>query len=142
MVLTDADAARACCRFADDERLLVELACGASIAVCYDGRLRNILPHLTPESKVVIVVCGGSNISLGTLVDYRQKFGGGDEVVAKDTKCSVPSALTIAANSEGHVKGAEVVDMEEMMRTCEGAAAEHLPDMATMMQVAREFDDG
>lgn len=32
--------------------------------------------------------------------------------------------------------------MEEMMRTCEGAAGEHLSDMATMMRVARELDGG
>lgn len=94
VVLTDADVARACCRFADDERLLVEMACGASVAVCYDGCLRNILPHLTPESKVVVVVCGGSNISLETLADYRQRFGSEDKVVLKDAKCAVPSALT------------------------------------------------
>ncbi len=66
-----------CWRLADEERLLVEPACGVSAALCWGGRLQKRLPNLSPESKVVIVVCGGSNISLEMLVDYREKYGGG-----------------------------------------------------------------
>jgi L-serine/L-threonine ammonia-lyase len=136
VVLSDAEAAMGCWRLADDERLMVELACGVSVAVCYDGRLKKLLPGLTKESKVVIVLCGGSNVSLEMLVEYRHKYGSVEKVATKSK--SVPSTLT--APPAGHVKGAEVVNMDEMMRTCEGAAGEHLPDMATIMQVAREFD--
>lgn len=75
VVLTDAEAAMGCWRLADDERLLVEPACGASVAVCYGGRLMKRLPWLTPDSKVVIVICGGSNITLETLVEYRRQYG-------------------------------------------------------------------
>ena len=75
VVLEDAEAAMGCWRLADDERLLVEPACGVSVALCYGGRLMDHLPWLTPDSKVVIVVCGGSNITLETLVEYRRQYG-------------------------------------------------------------------
>jgi L-serine/L-threonine ammonia-lyase len=63
VVLRDEDAIEGCVRFADDERIMVEAACGVSLAICYNSRLRQRLPHLTEKSKVVIVVCGGSNVS-------------------------------------------------------------------------------
>lgn len=75
VVLRDAEAAMGCWRLADDERMMVESACGVSVAVCYDGRLEKLLPELTKESKVVIVVCGGSNVTLELLMQYREKYG-------------------------------------------------------------------
>ena len=75
VVLSDAEAAMGCWRLADEERLLVEPACGVSAALCWGGRLKKVLPNLTPESKVVIVVCGGSNITIEMLVEYRKKYG-------------------------------------------------------------------
>ncbi|EXJ81718.1 hypothetical protein A1O1_07783 [Capronia coronata CBS 617.96] len=74
VVVEDAEAASACWRFLDDERILVESACGASVALAYDGRLRHYLEGLSPDSKVVIVVCGGSKISLDLLNEYRQTY--------------------------------------------------------------------
>jgi len=74
MTVTDADAAEACWRFADDERILVELACGAAISPVYTGMLRKALPHMTAESKVVVIVCGGANVSMQQLVEYRDMF--------------------------------------------------------------------
>ena len=148
VVLSDAEAARACYRFADDERTLVELACGASVALAYSpSLLKAHLPNLTKESKVVIVVCGGSNISLDILSEYKREYGPVAEKAVPVTRAeNVPSSVTapingLEASGIEHIKGAEVVDMEEMMRTCEGAAGEHLPNMATMMQIAREFEE-
>ena len=39
VVLSDAEAALGSWRLADDERIMVELACGVNVALCYDGRL-------------------------------------------------------------------------------------------------------
>lgn len=75
VVLDDAEACMACWRFADDHHILVEPACGVSVAPCYDGRLRQILPDLTEESVVVIIVCGGSRITLDMLMEYKAKYG-------------------------------------------------------------------
>ncbi|KAJ9614593.1 catabolic L-serine/threonine dehydratase [Cladophialophora chaetospira] len=74
VVLEDAEACAACWRFLDDERILVEPACGVSIALAYDGRLKKYLKDLGPESKVVLVVCGGSKISLELLNKYKEKY--------------------------------------------------------------------
>jgi L-serine/L-threonine ammonia-lyase len=72
VVLTDDNAVEACWRFANEERILVEPACGATLAVAYTGKLKQLLPDLTAESKVVLVVCGGSNITIEILAAYRQ----------------------------------------------------------------------
>lgn len=80
MVVTDKDAVTAVSRFLDDERLLVETACGATIAAVYNGGLRWLLGDgLSDEEwaakNVVVVVCGGSNINLGMLEKYKKDFG-------------------------------------------------------------------
>lgn len=78
-VVTDRDAVVAMTRFLDDARVLVESACGATIAVVYNGDLRRYLGKgLTDEEwaekNVVLVVCGGSNINLSMLEKYRKEF--------------------------------------------------------------------
>ena len=74
VVLQDEEAMEGCVRFADDERIMVEASCGVSLALCYGGRLRKVLPELTEESKVVVVVCGGKNITAGMLWEWGQKL--------------------------------------------------------------------
>lgn len=63
LVLSDAQAAMACCKLMDDERIAVEAACGVSAAVIYYGLLTKVIPNLNPESRVVLVVCGGMSRS-------------------------------------------------------------------------------
>ncbi|KPI45890.1 L-serine dehydratase [Cyphellophora attinorum] len=94
-VLTDAEAAMGCWRFADDERMLVEPACGVSVALAYEpDRLRELVGgDLNRESKVVIVVCGGSRIDLDTLEEYRRKYGKQIEEMRLSGNGDVPSAL-------------------------------------------------
>ena len=92
-VLSDAEAAMGCWRLADDERMLVEPACGINAAVCYDGRLKKLLPSLTQDSKVIVILCGGSNITLETLMDYRRTYG----CVEKNIPQVQDIASTIAA---------------------------------------------
>lgn len=139
-VLSDADAARGVLRLADEERLLVELACGVCVeAAVGDGiqaraerttgggdaeragkrrktvskthrdegygddrstdeevtvaegngngnetgelgsRLKQLVPGLGAESRVVIVVCGGSNVTIDMAAEYRRLIGEGWE---------------------------------------------------------------
>lgn len=56
----------------------MEPACGAALAAVYsrvvqklqgEGKLR------TPLSSLVVIVCGGSNISLAQLRDLKQQLG-------------------------------------------------------------------
>ncbi|RMD41929.1 hypothetical protein DV735_g3221, partial [Chaetothyriales sp. CBS 134920] len=76
VVLSDAAACTACLRFADDERILVEPSCGVSLALAYDAqKLRAAFPDLTPDDMVVIVVCGGSGVSLEKLGVWKREYG-------------------------------------------------------------------
>ena len=92
VVVSDAVACMGSWRFADDERMLVEPACGASLALCYDGRLKKTLPHLTEESKVVIVVCGGSKVTVAALEKWREEYNEGEKQATSDE--GVPSTNT------------------------------------------------
>ncbi|MBE7219666.1 MAG: pyridoxal-phosphate dependent enzyme [Caulobacteraceae bacterium] len=55
VVVEDRDALRACTRFLDDHRVLVEPACGAALAPVYDRA-----EALAPFGTVLVVVCGGA----------------------------------------------------------------------------------
>ena len=70
VVVTDAEAMAACCRFADDERCLVEPGCGASLSLAYNGKL-GCVEGFGPATKVVIIVCGGSAITAEMIAGYR-----------------------------------------------------------------------
>jgi len=59
VTLSDADAALGCVKLADDEKLIVEPACGVSVAACYHRILEDLVPGFNKDSKVVIIVCGG-----------------------------------------------------------------------------------
>jgi L-serine/L-threonine ammonia-lyase len=69
-VVTDRQAVDGCLRFLDDHRLLVEPACGASLAAIYDrcGFLRG-------RGPVVVEVCGGAGVSLDLLVQWDRDVG-------------------------------------------------------------------
>lgn len=86
-VLSDAEAAMASVCFADDERIMVEPACAVSIATAYNGTLSSLFPELTPEEfaklNIVIVVCGGSKVTLQILEEYKVKYGSDEAVLRK-----------------------------------------------------------
>jgi len=65
--VTDPEAVDACVRFADEHRVLVEPACGASLAAVY-GRAQP-LEGLRP---IVIIVCGGAGVSLPLLNEWKK----------------------------------------------------------------------
>jgi L-serine/L-threonine ammonia-lyase len=75
LVLSDQEAARGCCLLAEHERMMVELTVGVNVPVCYGGLLQRVLAArgktLYRSSKVVIVVCGGNDISIDMLVAWR-----------------------------------------------------------------------
>uniref|UniRef100_A0A8C8MK45 L-serine dehydratase/L-threonine deaminase n=1 Tax=Oncorhynchus tshawytscha TaxID=74940 RepID=A0A8C8MK45_ONCTS len=77
-LVTDQEAVKAVERFVDDEKVLVEPACGAALAAVYC----DIIPRLQKEGKlawdlgpVVIVVCGGNNISMKQLQKLKKQLG-------------------------------------------------------------------
>lgn len=75
-VVTDEAAIRACVLFADDHRTLVEPSCGATLAAVYEpGLLKKLVPSLTPQSKVVTIVCGGQLTSPQLLQEWAAMLG-------------------------------------------------------------------
>ncbi|XP_078107783.1 L-serine dehydratase/L-threonine deaminase-like [Sander vitreus] len=77
-VVTDQQAVQAVEHFVDDEKVLVEPACGAALAAVYSGVIRRLqvegelAPCLGP---VVVVVCGGNNISMEQLRRLKKQLG-------------------------------------------------------------------
>lgn len=75
-VLTDGDAARGCLVLARHERLMVELTAGVAIALCEGGLLGKVLGReLGPEATVVLLVCGGNDISVQMLMKWQEVYG-------------------------------------------------------------------
>ncbi|KAL9471500.1 hypothetical protein ACSS6W_009441 [Trichoderma asperelloides] len=70
VVVSDAEAIAASKRFASEERFLVELSCSVCPAVVYGGKLKELVPGLNKNSVVVLVICGGANISYEILQHY------------------------------------------------------------------------
>lgn len=77
-VVEDAEAVSAVQRFLDDERTLVEPACGAALAAIYSGLLGKLQAegHLCPSpAPVVVIVCGGNSIDSGELQALKAQLG-------------------------------------------------------------------
>jgi len=70
VVVSDADALRACLRFADDHQTVVEPACGAALSLAYDDHAA-----LKPYARVAVVACGGVVVSLEKLAAWKAQFG-------------------------------------------------------------------
>lgn len=68
ILVSDRSALSACERFLDDHRLLVEPACGASLALAYDRAL-----ELEPFSTVLVIVCGGATATIDEIREWSQK---------------------------------------------------------------------
>jgi len=64
-VVSDQAAVRACKRFLDDHRALVEPACGASLSLLYDRD-----PVLKSFATVLVIVCGGATATVDQLMAW------------------------------------------------------------------------
>ncbi|KAI8998849.1 tryptophan synthase beta subunit-like PLP-dependent enzyme [Trametes punicea] len=88
--IPDELAMQAAINFAEDHKILVELACSATIAPAYKPSIFNRLmakSRSNERTTVVLVVCGGFKISLDDLAEYKhivaeEIAAGGDWEVA------------------------------------------------------------
>lgn len=64
--VTDSEAVNACLRFLDDQRVLVEPACGAALALLYQQQ-----PALAEYRNVLVIVCGGSTATTSFLQTFE-----------------------------------------------------------------------
>ncbi len=70
LIVTDADALKACFWFLNEYRSLVEPACGASIAAALDmKRVKELVPH---AKCILTIICGGSNISFDMMNEWKR----------------------------------------------------------------------
>jgi L-serine/L-threonine ammonia-lyase len=67
VVVSDQAALAACEKFLDDHRLLVEPACGASLALAYER-----VPELLGFEKILVIVCGGVTTTIDQIREWRQ----------------------------------------------------------------------
>ncbi len=68
-VVSDREAVNACLRFSDDHRILVEPACGASLAVVYDP-----IELLSDKQNILVVVCGGAGVTAAQLQEWDNRL--------------------------------------------------------------------
>jgi L-serine/L-threonine ammonia-lyase len=68
-VVTDREALDACISFANDHRILVEPACGASLAAIYSK-----LDILRKKQNILVIVCGGAGVSIKQIEDWDKKL--------------------------------------------------------------------
>jgi L-serine/L-threonine ammonia-lyase len=68
-IVSDQAAVRACLRFADDHRVLVEPACGAALSAVYDRA-----QPLRGAGPVLVIVCGGAGVNLALLQQWASQF--------------------------------------------------------------------
>jgi L-serine/L-threonine ammonia-lyase len=69
LLVSDRSALSACERFLDEHRILVEPACGASLAAVYENML-----GLEASSQVLVVVCGGATASLDQIRQWAARL--------------------------------------------------------------------
>ncbi|KAK6334131.1 hypothetical protein TWF696_002634 [Orbilia brochopaga] len=93
VVLSDDEALMGCVRLAEDERLMVEDACGVSVATVADGALRRVCPELREDSLVVVIVCGGSNVTMEMLLEAKAKH-------AQSTSTCTPAKMHMELKNE------------------------------------------
>ncbi len=112
-VFTDAEAAMGSWRLADDERIMVELACGVTAALCYGGRLKRALGRpVKPDDKVVLIICGGHGVTLGMIDKWKREFGDVDaDMKATEHPEAVTSEVTAHMDSKVDVQ-VDVVETE------------------------------
>lgn len=68
-VVSDIDAVDSCLEFSNDHRLLVEPACGATLAALY-----NPVEFLMDKNNILVIVCGGAGVTIDKMNDWKQKL--------------------------------------------------------------------
>ncbi len=68
LVVSDQAAVSACLKFIDDQRVVVEPACGAALACVYDHA-----NAIEPFKSVLVIVCGGVTASIDQLRQWANK---------------------------------------------------------------------
>lgn len=71
VLVSDLSALSACERFLADHRLLVEPACGASLAPVYE-----LAHELENYTRILVIACGGATATIDLVRDWKKKLEG------------------------------------------------------------------
>jgi len=71
-VVSDNEALAAVVAFQADHQALVELSCGAGLALLYSQVARAALGPLQPTDRLLVVVCGGNAVSIETIEQWQR----------------------------------------------------------------------
>ncbi|CCK70276.1 serine/threonine dehydratase family protein KNAG_0D05380 [Huiozyma naganishii CBS 8797] len=76
VVLHDSDVLNTCYRYLDDFNAIVEPACGATIHTAYHYKIleKALGQKLTPSDIIIIIVCGGSCVTIQDLENAKRKL--------------------------------------------------------------------
>ncbi|KAK9315347.1 tryptophan synthase beta subunit-like PLP-dependent enzyme [Lipomyces starkeyi] len=76
VVVTDAQAVGSCLKILDEHHLFVEPACGAALAPWYYSDKYDLSSQLRldADSVSIIVVCGGSTLTIESMLHYKNMF--------------------------------------------------------------------
>ncbi|KAI9034163.1 threonine dehydratase [Hyaloraphidium curvatum] len=107
--VSDAEAVAALAAFADAERMLVEPACSAGLALALgDRRLKSLLPNLDSTSTVVFVVCGGAGVDLAAISKWTDlDEGDGIFISAGGVVMDMSSNRDVSGEGEKLLEGVE-----------------------------------
>jgi L-serine/L-threonine ammonia-lyase len=72
VIVSDADAVSACLSFSNDYHMLVEPSCGASLSLLNNSKYYK--KYLAKHRNILMVVCGGSAVSLELLQEWKSRF--------------------------------------------------------------------
>jgi L-serine/L-threonine ammonia-lyase len=76
--VTDLEAVDACLAMAEEHRMLIEPACGASLALAEKpeevAKLLNCSAQDLADSGLLVIVCGGSLVDMKTLEAYKAEL--------------------------------------------------------------------
>ncbi|CAK6968087.1 serine dehydratase-like [Scomber scombrus] len=73
-LVTDQQALHAVETFLDEERVLVEMACGAALAAVYSGVVRRLQDEGRLLGPLLVIVCGGSSVDMKQLSHLKHKL--------------------------------------------------------------------
>ncbi len=69
VVVSDHSAVEACLRFADEQRVIVEPACGAALSLLYDHA-----DALEGAASILVIVCGGAGATVEQLLKWQARL--------------------------------------------------------------------
>eukprot|EP00053_Salpingoeca_punica_P014960 m.136783 g.136783 ORF g.136783 m.136783 type:complete len:671 (+) comp16589_c1_seq1:290-2302(+) len=147
--VSDKTVVEVCRRFLDDHCLLVEPACAAALAAVYNPSiLRDISPPVLVQGAgpVVVVVCGGSAISLAMLRAYEESFAlaaeNKENTATSSTATTQLQSTTTTTTTSSHTEPASQSGPEVLFYSRSGK--DWLGVFRTVMPEARvrEFQPG